>query len=181
MIVDYMKCEDIVQHYTMEMEKKCELIDNYFDKNTKSFALLRNNTIVFGIETREVLIGRLTESIRVDFDLTPVLSNPNSISKLQAIIKFQYNANFYIKNMGKGKIFVNGQPVPRKMKKKLTNLCLLEFEDSQFIFELNKKWQTSIKEKLKLRINNSNNEAQEEKKLTKPISSTDAIPNSNFI
>jgi len=114
---DYMKSEDIIQHYTTELEKKkCQNIDNYFDQSNNCIGLLRDNNIIIGIDTRELIIGRLTEKSHVDFDLTPLLSNPKSISKIQAIVKLQYNANFYIKNIGKGRIFVNGQPVIQKKK-----------------------------------------------------------------
>jgi len=46
----------------------------------------------------------------------------------------------------------------KKKKIKLTHLCLLEIENAQFIFEVNTKWQHSIKEKLKVKVESEKNE-----------------------
>jgi hypothetical protein len=44
----------------------------------------------------------------------------------QAFIKLKSNGFFYIKNIGKAGVFVNGKPVETGKKKRLTDCCLVE-------------------------------------------------------
>ena len=48
------------------------------------------------------------------------------ISRVQGIIKIKRDACFYIKNLGKKLIFVNGKPVEMNSKRRLSDNAIIE-------------------------------------------------------
>lgn len=44
---------------------------------------------------------------------------------------------FYLKNIGKSSIYVNGEEVAHKQSQNLTSSCLIEVRNAAFLFETN--------------------------------------------
>eukprot|EP01130_Rhizamoeba_saxonica_P011266 TRINITY_DN4675_c0_g1_i1.p1 TRINITY_DN4675_c0_g1~~TRINITY_DN4675_c0_g1_i1.p1 ORF type:complete len:206 (-),score=35.88 TRINITY_DN4675_c0_g1_i1:49-666(-) len=142
---EYMIMEDIIQHRTLQLEKYW--LDWKYNQEFPYIALLRNPESRYEMNTREIVIGRNTGKDIVDINLGNTV-NGSRISRIQAIIKLQYNGKFYVRNLGKSRMFVNGIPVLRYTRKQLSHLCLIEFGDVPFIFDVNVKKIEHIREQL---------------------------------
>jgi hypothetical protein len=114
-----------------------------------SLALLRGEKFEFPVNTREVFIGRITRSSAVDIDLSEAANErKQKISRIQAVIKLRHDVEFYVKNLGKSAVFVNGQIVERNQTKKLVHNCLLEIGGIPFVFETNLVTIATIREEM---------------------------------
>ncbi|KAF2068638.1 hypothetical protein CYY_010037 [Polysphondylium violaceum] len=131
----------------IKVEKEYE-IDR--DKDFKSLAIIRGKNIRYLMKSKDIIVGRnFSDKNRIDLDLNE--ENPNHInriSKKQLVIKLKSDTNFYIQNIGKNSVFVNGCPLPQYEKIHLQDLSLIEFSDIKLIFEINKSFLAKIKRQL---------------------------------
>lgn len=88
------------------------------------------------IRKPEVLLGRSTDDIDVDIDLRKE-GRANKISRRQAIIKMEADGSFFLKNLGKSAVSVNGMIVATGQLVNLSPSCLIEVKGMSFVFEIN--------------------------------------------
>lgn len=91
------------------------------------------------IRKTEVVLGRSTDDFDVDIDLRKE-GRANRISRRQAIVKMEANGSFYLKNLGKSLISVNGKLVATGQLICLGTSCLIEIRGMSFLFEINQKY-----------------------------------------
>ncbi|VFQ75481.1 unnamed protein product [Cuscuta campestris] len=104
-----------------------------------AFAILYGRHLRSFIKKREVILGRSTDGIDVDIDLRKE-GNANKISRRQAIIKMEPDGSFFLRNIGKNSITVNGKTVDNGRMHFLSSSCLIEIKGMGFVFEVNKKY-----------------------------------------
>ncbi|KAK1353013.1 hypothetical protein POM88_052851 [Heracleum sosnowskyi] len=75
-----------------------------------------------------VLLGRSTGDVDVDIDLRKE-GRANKISRRQATIKMETNGSFFLKNLGKSSISVNGKAVGSEQSMHLSSSCLIELQE----------------------------------------------------
>ncbi|KAF3446390.1 hypothetical protein FNV43_RR11569 [Rhamnella rubrinervis] len=109
-----------------------------------AFAILYGRHSKHYIKKPEVLLGRSTEDFTVDIDLGRE-GRANKISRRQATIKLDKGGVFYLKNLGKSAVSMNGKEVVSGQSVSLNSNCLLEIRGTPFIFETN---QTRVKQYL---------------------------------
>ncbi|XP_010649084.1 uncharacterized protein LOC100266115 isoform X3 [Vitis vinifera] len=90
------------------------------------------------IKKAEVILGRATNEIDVDIDLSKE-GRANKISRRQAIIRMQGDGSFLLKNLGKNVILLNGQEVATGQVGGLSSSSLIEIRGMRFVFEVNQK------------------------------------------
>ncbi|XP_052196719.1 uncharacterized protein LOC127804046 isoform X2 [Diospyros lotus] len=90
------------------------------------------------IRKTEVILGRSTEEIDVDIDLSKE-GRGNKISRRQAIVKMEDDGSFFLKNLGKSSISLNGRTVGTGQLMGLTSCCLIEIRGTSLVFEINHK------------------------------------------
>jgi len=61
------------------------------------------------------------------------------VSRKQAVIKLRIGGDFYISNLGKRSIFVDGKSVVQGNKAKLSNNSLIEISHVRLVFAVNEK------------------------------------------
>ncbi|KAL3626674.1 hypothetical protein CASFOL_029417 [Castilleja foliolosa] len=83
-----------------------------------------------------VLLGRSTDDVDVDIDLRKE-GRANKVSRRQAIIKMEADGSFFIKNLGKSAVSVNGTTVATGQLLNLSSSCLIEIKGMSFVFEIN--------------------------------------------
>jgi len=103
-----------------------------------ALAILYGRRLKYFIRETEVILGRSTEEIDVDIDLGKE-GRANKISRRQALIKMETDGSFFLKNLGKSSISVNGNAVATGQSTGLTSSCLIEIKGMSFIFEMNHK------------------------------------------
>ncbi|KAM1529178.1 hypothetical protein ACFX1Z_018417 [Malus domestica] len=103
-----------------------------------ALAVLYGNHIKKYIKKTEVIIGRSTEDNEVDIDLGKEGLH-NKISRRQALIKMEGDGSFYLKNLGKSSIYLNGEEVATGQLVSLSSSNLIEIREMYFIFETNHK------------------------------------------
>ncbi|KAJ7966827.1 Forkhead-associated (FHA) domain protein [Quillaja saponaria] len=101
-----------------------------------AFAVLYGRYSKHYIKKSEVLLGRASEDVIVDIDLSRE-GSANKISRRQAIIKMDEVGSFYLTNLGKCSISVNNRDVPSGQSIHLQSGCLIEMRGMPFIFETN--------------------------------------------
>ncbi|KAK9683454.1 hypothetical protein RND81_10G142100 [Saponaria officinalis] len=109
-----------------------------------AFAILYGRHSKHFIKKPEVLLGRGTNDVPVDIDLSRE-GRANKISRRQAIIKMEKEGTFILRNMGKCSIYVNNKEVIPGLTLGLHSNCLIEIRGMPFIFETN---QASVKKYL---------------------------------
>merc|ERR1712179_281757 len=88
------------------------------------------------MRSKEISLGRSTDDVTVDVDLK--LEGPaTKVSRRQGFIKLKNTGEFFLLNEGKRAIFVNGVPISRGAKAKLTNNSVLEISSLKFVFHVN--------------------------------------------
>ncbi|GAA0155264.1 hypothetical protein LIER_13030 [Lithospermum erythrorhizon] len=107
--------------------------------NQGAFAILYGRHLRQYIRKTEVVLGRSTDDLEVDIDLSKE-GRANKISRRQAIIKMEVDGCFFLKNIGKGAISVNGKSVYTKQSLILRSGCLIEISRMSFAFEINQKY-----------------------------------------
>ncbi|XP_051141176.1 uncharacterized protein LOC127258395 [Andrographis paniculata] len=102
----------------------------------RAFAIFYGRHLRHYIKKPEVLLGRSTDDIEVDIDLSRE-GRANKISRRQAIIKMEDNGSFFLRNLGKSSVTVNGLPVARGQLVNLSSSSLVEIKGMNFVFEIN--------------------------------------------
>uniref|UniRef100_H2Y4L6 FHA domain-containing protein n=1 Tax=Ciona savignyi TaxID=51511 RepID=H2Y4L6_CIOSA len=101
-------------------------------------AVLRGRLVRYLMRSREISLGRSTETSTVDIDLS--LEGPASkVSRRQGSIKMKTNGDFVFTNEGKRPLFVDGQPVHNGSKAKLFHESVLEIGLLRFVFLINQQ------------------------------------------
>ena len=132
--------------------------------SAKSLGLIRGLNIRHLINTKEVVIGRTTtdKNVKVDVDLLVELQAreyhrgktttiedlahlARQISRFQSIIQLKSNGNFYIRNIGKHIMFVNGCELLPSQKRLLNHNSLIQIGAINLVFEINKTLWNKIK------------------------------------
>lgn len=103
-----------------------------------AFAVFYGRCLKYYIRETEVVIGRATGDADVDIDLGRE-GRANKISRRQALIKMEDDGVFYIKNLGRNSMFINGQEIFTGQKIGLSSSSLIEIRDLAFAFEINHK------------------------------------------
>ncbi|KAK3124670.1 hypothetical protein QOZ80_7BG0590420 [Eleusine coracana subsp. coracana] len=101
-----------------------------------AFAIIYGQHLRYYIRDAEVTLGRETEEVHVDIDLGKE-GKANKISRRQAVIKMDDSGSFYMSNIGKGSVVVNGKEVPCNKRILLTSDSLIEIRNMKFIFHVN--------------------------------------------
>ncbi|KAG9148985.1 hypothetical protein Leryth_010601 [Lithospermum erythrorhizon] len=101
-----------------------------------AFAVLYGHHSRHLIKKPEVLLGRTSEDIQVDIDLSTERCK-NKVSRRQAIIKVNDDGAFSLENLGKASIYVNGREVASRESQYLTSSCLIEIRNAALLFEIN--------------------------------------------
>ncbi|KAK4417382.1 Microspherule protein 1 [Sesamum alatum] len=101
-----------------------------------ALAILYGRHLRHYIRKPEVLLGRSTDDVDVDIDLRKE-GRANKISRRQAIIKMEADGSFFIRNLGKSSLSVNGTTVATGQLLNLTSSCLIEIKGMSFVFEIN--------------------------------------------
>lgn len=104
-----------------------------------ALAFLYGRHLKHYIKKPEVLLGRSTDDVDVDIDLRKE-GRANKISRRQATIKMETNGFFFLKNLGKSSISVNGKAVVSEQSLRLRSSCLIEIKGMSFVFEINHKY-----------------------------------------
>ncbi|KAM3363061.1 putative protein isoform X1 [Capsicum galapagoense] len=104
-----------------------------------AFAILYGRHLKHYIRKTEVILGRSTDDVEVDIDLRKE-GRANKISRRQASIKMESDGSFYLKNLGRCSIAVNGQSVDTGQYLTLSCSCLIEIREMSFVFEMNPKY-----------------------------------------
>lgn len=103
-----------------------------------AFAIVYGRQLKHYIKETEVILGRATEDNEVDIDLGKE-GRANKISRRQALIKMEEDGSFFLKNIGKSSIFLNGKEVATGQRRCLSSSTLIEISGMSFVFEMNHK------------------------------------------
>jgi len=152
---EYRKEEKVAQRLIIKSERDYE---KERERDPKALALLRGKNLRYLMRTKEMILGRETIDTKVDVNLLlEGTLTGMKISRKQAIIKIKRDGEFYVKNIGKRTIFVNGKPIEYNKKKKLQDNSLIEICELGLVFEINKIMHTRIKRQLiNQNLSNSN-------------------------
>ena len=109
---------------------------NAADFDNQTLAVLRGRQVRYLMRSREISVGRATEDLTVDVDLS--LEGPaTKVSRKAAIIKLTNNGEFHLANEGKRPVMVNGTAVVMGEAAKLVNNTVVEFCNLRFVFLIN--------------------------------------------
>jgi len=125
----------------LELETELKMIS---EKKLKMLALLRGHHLRYEMKSKEILLGRTTGESVVDVDLAEE-GDASKVSRKQALIKLKRDGEFYIHNIGRATLFINGRPVPTGKRRTLSHCCLVEVRQIAFIFEINRALHEKIK------------------------------------
>lgn len=103
-----------------------------------ALAILYGRHLKKYIKKTEVILGRATIDSEVDIDLGEE-GRANKVSRRQALIKMDRDGSFFLKNLGKSSIFLNGREVARGQLASLNSGGLIEIREMAFVFEMNHK------------------------------------------
>ncbi|CAN0872373.1 Microspherule protein 1 [Linum grandiflorum] len=120
----------------MRLEQSAHACMQRAIESHKAFAVLYGRHSKHYIKKSEVLLGRATDDVTVDIDLSRE-GRANKISRRQAIISLEKKGCFNVKNVGKFAMSVNDKEITNGQSLILTSGCLLEIRGKQFIFEIN--------------------------------------------
>jgi len=130
---EYEKLQNTEGKFILSLEKALELEKQ---RNSNSMALLRGKKLRYWMTKKSILLGRDSPGNKVDVNLE-IETHCSRVSRKQAQIKLKRDGNFYLKNIGKNLMFVNGKPVESNKTRKLLDKCLVEISNVRFIFEIN--------------------------------------------
>ncbi|XP_059439322.1 uncharacterized protein LOC132171924 isoform X1 [Corylus avellana] len=103
-----------------------------------ALAILYGRHLKQYIKKTEVILGRATIDSEVDINLGEE-GRANKVSRRQALIKMEQDGSFFLKNLGKSSIFLNGKEVARGQRLSLNSGSLIEIREMAFVFEMNHK------------------------------------------
>lgn len=104
-----------------------------------ALAVLYGRHLRHYIRKPEIVLGRSTEDVDVDIDLRKE-GRANKISRRQAIIKMEADGSFFLKNLGKSSVSVNGMTIETGQLLSLSSDCLIEIKGMSFVFEINERF-----------------------------------------
>jgi microspherule protein 1/U3 small nucleolar RNA-associated protein 25 len=87
----------------------------------------------FAIDRNEVVIGRSTEDLKVDVDLS-LEGNATKISRQQAFLKLRWNGEFALRNVGRRPIWCNNAPITTGQRCVLAPHTLIEVGGMRLLF-----------------------------------------------
>jgi len=143
---EYKAAEKSSKRAIMRAEKELEK-ERDKDCDNKTLCVIRGHKVRHLMRTKEVVLGRATREIPVDINLAEE-GPAEKVSRRHAIIKLKHDGEFYIKNIGRRALYVNGRAVMPTEKRKLTDLSLIDICDLRFIFEINKTLHNKVKKQL---------------------------------
>ncbi|KAJ9172710.1 hypothetical protein P3X46_015921 [Hevea brasiliensis] len=103
-----------------------------------ALAVLYGRHLKHYIRETEVILGRATDDMEVDIDLRRE-GPANKISRQQALIKMEADGSFFLKNLGKILVSLNGKEVATGQSMSLGSNSLIEIGGMAFVFEINRK------------------------------------------
>ncbi|PON99526.1 Serine/threonine protein kinase [Trema orientale] len=103
-----------------------------------AFAVLYGRHLKQYIKKPEVILGRATEDNEVDIDLGQE-GRANKISRRQALIKMEGDGSFFLTNIAKSSVFLNGKEITTGQRLCLNSSSLIEIRGMSFVFEMNHK------------------------------------------
>ncbi|PON71539.1 Serine/threonine protein kinase [Parasponia andersonii] len=103
-----------------------------------AFAVLYGRHLKQYIKKPEVILGRATEDNEVDIDLGQE-GRANKISRRQALIKMEGDGSFFLTNIAKSSVFLNGKEITTGQRLCLSSSSLIEIRGMSFVFEMNNK------------------------------------------
>ncbi|CAK7334407.1 unnamed protein product [Dovyalis caffra] len=103
-----------------------------------ALAILYGRHLKHYIKDTEAVLGRATDDMDVDIDLGRE-GPANKISRRQALIKMERDGSFFLKNLGKSPIFLNGKELTTGQSMGLRSSSLIEIREMAFVFEANSK------------------------------------------
>lgn len=101
-----------------------------------ALAILYGRHLMHYIRKPKVILGRSTEGINVDIDLSKE-GRANKISRRQALIQMEADGSFFLRNLGKSPVSVNGVAIATGQLLTLSSSCLIEIRGRSFVFEIN--------------------------------------------
>lgn len=104
-----------------------------------ALAVLYGRHLRHYIRKPEVVLGRSTDDVDVDIDMREE-GRANKISRRQAIIKMEADGSFFLKNLGKSPVSVNGMTIETGEFLSLGSSCLIEIKGMSFMFEINETY-----------------------------------------
>ncbi|KAK7262918.1 hypothetical protein RJT34_30499 [Clitoria ternatea] len=122
----------------MRLEQSTQSSSRRAIRSRGAFAVLYGRILKKYIKKSEVILGRATDDIPVDVDLSKE-GRANKISRRQALIKMEANGSFIIKNLGKGSFFLNGKEVASGQVRGLGASSVIEIRGISLNFEINNK------------------------------------------
>lgn len=120
---------------------------------SSDLAILRGEKILYRMKREAILLGRASLDFDVDVDLT--YTGERSCvhtSRLQAIVSFMSDLNFYIQNIGNRCFRVNGEIIPPGDFGKLPSNSLLDFSDVLLVFIPNTDLIYSLEKEINAKI-----------------------------
>lgn len=87
--------------------------------------MLKSVNDEFKIKSREFKIGRTSDSVSVDLDLS-LIGNAKHVSRNQCTIKMNENCNFFIYNHSNKAIYVDGKILLKKCKTQLNDRSIIQ-------------------------------------------------------
>ncbi|XP_030830172.1 microspherule protein 1 isoform X1 [Strongylocentrotus purpuratus] len=130
-----------IRHLENEIPKWQVLVENVTGMTSQEFdsqtlAVLRGRLVRYLMRSKEITIGRSSKDNTIDVDLS--LEGPAwKVSRKQGVIKLRNNGEFYLANEGKRAVHIDGKPVLKGQKWKLTNNSVVEIAGLRFIFLVN--------------------------------------------
>ncbi|KAH3746138.1 microspherule protein 1 [Pelomyxa schiedti] len=135
-ILNYRKEEKEQQRLILLTERE---IEKDRDRDPKVLATLRGRVLRYCMRSKEIVIGRATKMNPDLVDVNLAEEAPASkVSRKHAIIKLKYDGEFYIYNIGRHAIYINGKTLAPNAAHRLVDCCLVEIGNVKFIFDINK-------------------------------------------
>ena len=131
-----------------QCEKTLPIVtDKYF--NNRCLAILRTENTVYYMKREAITFGR--ESIDYDVDVDLSFENEKTCihtSRVQAILSFLDDLNFYLENIGNRGFRVNGELIPPGDICKVNDGDIFDFSGVLLLFIINKRLVENIRQKL---------------------------------
>ncbi|EAY00031.1 hypothetical protein TVAG_029350 [Trichomonas vaginalis G3] len=152
-IDDYYKINDfsnLDSEISSISESALCFINLVFQKH--ELAILRTETLQFGLTKSRTLIGRSSKDEHVDIDMAIFGVNASLISRYQAVISLLEDLNFYLENIGTATVKVNGITIPTGSVCQLIDGCIIDSNDNLMIFYSNRNLLETIEKEYSKRV-----------------------------
>jgi hypothetical protein len=115
--------------------------------DNRTLAVLRGTRLRAYMRTREIVLGRASENNNVDIDLAD--EGPASrVSRRHIIITVRNDGSFYLINIGKRTVYLNGRPVLAGHKTPIDHNSVIELCDLRLVFFLNMPMITQFRKEI---------------------------------